>query len=111
MALFNPVITQTPEQLQAGDVLNAANGLLSYLIGFFNAQYAKVWDQPNPAGVIAAFGTQALAVFTQSYLLGQYINSVQTAAVNNAVPAGWTVTFDAAGNATAVYTAPPPAGS
>ena len=108
MPLLNPVFTVPPEQTVAQSLVSEANQLLAHLVQRYAAAYRRVWSNKaaTPERIVAAMGAQAEAIFTHSAALAAFINSFGQQQVPATSPAGWTVTFNADGSATATYTAP-----
>ncbi len=102
--IFNTIVNPTRQEAVADQIVRLGNQTLLQLTATYLRAYDLVWKDPDPAGVIAALGTQAQAVFTHSAALAAFINSFGQTQVAAAAPAGWTVTFNADGSATAAQT-------
>lgn len=110
MPIFDPNID--PAARIASGVLAGGNAILRDLIEKYTRSYNAVWrnQAATPAAIVAAFGTQAVSVFTQSAALAAFINGFEPGVVPASAPAEWSVTFNQDGSA-AVKPAAPPAAS
>ena len=104
---FTPIQTLQTAQQVAANVIRQASQLEQQLTQRYLQAYTAVWHDPNsnsPTDIISAMGTQAAAIFNASAQLATLINTTG-GNVPTTSPAGWTVTFNSDGSATAVYTA------
>jgi hypothetical protein len=97
----------TPQQI-AAQVIAGGNGLFNQIVAAYLRQYNAVWNNPNasPDLIVAAMGTQAVAVFEKSAATAAYLVAMGAVdaegkpTIPTTMPAGWNFQANADGSVT-----------
>lgn len=85
---------------KAAQLLQTGNTLFATMLMQWQVGVSAVWDDANPQGVLAALGTQAVAVFTRAEQLRLFLESQMSGCTVEAAAKIKPVTFHEDGTVT-----------